>query len=585
MPADLEWSIDRQGTLWWLQLRPVTSLDEVHLNEFDEKPRYFPPIYTRANIGEMMPGPVTPLTLSTFGKAIEKATQQLYVSSGAQKNYSDGFIYIHSFYNHLFMDVQALYEIPRHVWLSRKENVDYSVIGDVVEGIEVERETGLPVAILNFIKMIRFVNGGPKMSKKLRQLHTEFKIDCPDNIKSCYEQIDENIPVLDKAYLLHYVTSSQSGSLFATILNILAKGKKPGREHHQKVASMFMDIPDVESANVIHSIDELAGLLSMVPDVEEKFVRVPVEQAVVYLKSEAPEDIRKFWNDFIRRHGYRCVREAELREIEWAIDPTPVIEGLKAKTKAVMGGHKQPKRESITGGNKGLLDGIAFFGKLIIKKILPKARASVARREQSKAHAIGIQFQFKKAYRHLAELLVKADYLDDTDQIFFLLHTEIGDLIRSGDTVSYTEKASQRRKLYPELQALSFPDVTKGIPVPVESNGSDGDGKLKGIPVSRGVVKGKVHLVRNLEEAGKVKKGEIMVVQYTDVGWTPYYGIIAGLITEIGSPLSHGAVVAREYGLPTIVSVKGALATLIDGQLIRLDAVHGKVELLEEVLV
>ncbi len=583
-PADLEWSVDREGRLWWLQLRPVTSLDEIHLNEFDEKPRYSPPVYTRANIGEMMPGPVTPLTLSTFGQAIEKATQHLYVSSGAQKKFSDDFIYIHAFYNHLFMDVQALYEIPRHVWLSRKENVDYSVIGEVVEGIEVERETALPVAILNFIRMMRFVNRGPKMSKRLKKLHADFRIECPDDIKKCYALIDENITVLDKAYLLHYVTSSQSGSLFATILNILSGGKKPGREHQEKLAAMFTDIPDVESADVIHSIDKLAGMLSLIPDVEENFLEVPVDRAINYLREEAPEKIRKFWSDFIERHGYRCVREAELRETEWAIDPAPVIEGVKAKTKAIMSGHDNRKM-AVDNNDAGVsFEGVGFAGRMIIKRILPKARASVARREQSKAHAIGIQYQFKKAYRHLAALLVRDGYLDDADQVFFLLHREIGEMMGSGDKVYFKQKAEKRRKLYPELQLLSFPDISIGIPVPQEKAQGNGDGKLKGIPVSRGVVEGKVHLVRNLEEAGKVKKGEIMVVQYTDVGWTPYYGIIAGLITEIGSPLSHGAVVAREYGLPTVVSVKGALSTLTDGQWIRLDAVKGSIEAIEETL-
>ncbi len=583
-PADLEWALDGKGGLWWLQLRPVTSLDEVHLNEFDEKPRYAQPVYTRANIGEMMPGPVTPLTLSTFGRAIEHATQRLYVGSGAQKKLTDDFIYIHSFYNHLFMDVQALYEVPRHVWLSRKENVDYSVIGEVVEGIEVERKTALPVAMVNFINMMRFVNRGPEMSKRLRKLHAGFKLDCPEDIGDCYERIDQNIPVLDKAYLLHYVTSSQSGSLFATILNILSKGKKPGREHQEKVAAMFTDIPEVESADVIRSIDELAGMLSLIPGVENDFVRVPSKKAAEYLKKEAPEAVREFWGRFMDRHGHRCVREAEFRETEWAIDPAPVIEGLKAKTRELLSGRELRERNEGGGRQSIPLEGVGWIGRMVIKRVLPKARASVARREQSKAHAIGIQYQFKKAYRHLAELLVKAGYLDDQDQIFFLLHKEIGEMIRKGDKTYFKQKAEKRRKLYPELQALIFPDVIRGVPVPVEARDANGDGKLKGIPVSRGVVEGKVRIVRNLAGAGKVKKGEIMVVQYTDVGWTPFYGIIAGLITEIGSPLSHGAVVAREYGLPAIVSVKGALTMLEDGQLIRLDAIRGKVEILEEVL-
>jgi pyruvate,water dikinase len=83
-----------------------------------------------------------------------------------------------------------------------------------------------------------------------------------------------------------------------------------------------------------------------------------------------------------------------------------------------------------------------------------------------------------------------------------------------------------------------------------------------------------------MKEARKLQEGEIMVSRYTDIGWTPFYSIISGLITEIGSPLSHGAVVAREYNLPAVVSVKGALNSLKDGQEVRLDAIRGKVEIL-----
>lgn len=579
-PADLEWAIDQKGVLWWLQLRPVTNLEKVHLNEFDAKPQYSPPIYTRGNIGEMMPGPVTPLTLSTFGRAIELGNQHLYVNFGVQKCVSEKNIYIHSFYNHLFMDVQALYEVPRKTWLARKENVDYSVVGDLVEGVNVKREVSLGRGIVNFVKMMRFVNQGPKLANKLDVLHDRFKIECPQDIGQCYQLIDESMNILNEAYILHFGTSSQSGSLFTTILNIYARGKQPTRNHHKMVAALYTDIPNVESADVVHSIDDIAGLLSKVPDVHKCFIGTSTDIAADYLQSKAPANIRKFWNDFMDRHGHRCVREAELREIEWAIDPTPVIEGLKAKTVFLLE-HGALNKDKNKSKNKMNIHGPGVFGKAIVKNILPKARASVARREHTKAMAIGVQHKFKTAYRHLAKLLVKSKFIADADQIFFLTHSEIGEMIKSDEKTIFREIAEKRRTLYSEFQELSFSDISFGIPMPIEFKLSLENGSLKGIPVSRGVVEGKVHLVRDLTEAGKLKKGEIMVAQYTDVGWTPFYGILAGLITEIGSPLSHGAVVAREYDLPTIVSVKGALSTLIDGQKIRMDAVHGKIEVIE----
>ena len=88
------------------------------------------------------------------------------------------------------------------------------------------------------------------------------------------------------------------------------------------------------------------------------------------------------------------------------------------------------------------------------------------------------------------------------------------------------------------------------------------------------------HIVHSADDANSLKTGEIMVARFTDIGWSPYYSIVNGLITEIGSSLSHGAVVAREYDLPAIVNVKGATKLLKNGDHIRMNASKGTVSIL-----
>ena len=85
-------------------------------------------------------------------------------------------------------------------------------------------------------------------------------------------------------------------------------------------------------------------------------------------------------------------------------------------------------------------------------------------------------------------------------------------------------------------------------------------------------------LERREEDAEQLLEGEIMVASFTDIGWTPYFSIISGLITEIGSPLSHGAVVAREYGIPAVVAAKGAKKFLKTGDRVKLDGERGLIE-------
>jgi len=580
MPADLEWAVDRNGKLYWLQLRPVTGLQKAHFNELDDKPIYEKPVYTRGNIGEMMPGPVTPLTLSTFVDAIDFGLQEFYYKIGAIPKIYAHRMFVHSFYNHLFFEVNSLYRFVPNVMLSKKENIDYSVVGEPVEGVEMKPKAGSVKRLVNFIKMMSYLNGGEKAEKKLRKIYNEFRIDCHDDISECYKQIDELLPVLNKAWSLHYVSSTQSGSKYSMILNIYSKNKPPRREHQEKIAKYFTDIPDIESAQVLKAMDEMAVMLKDVENVDVLFLNADTDSAVQYLEKSAPQDLQKVWKEFMERHGHRGVREGELYETEWAKDPSSIIEGIKAKVRM----HRdepdiklpEKKATAIEVNDEGLTG----FQKRMLKKMTPNARKAVARREQTKAQAIGVQYRFKLAYRHLGELMAKAGLLDVPDQIFFLMHDEIGELINSQTPEKLKTLSRQRMELYPEMKKLVFEDLYYGVPIPDESVPGIKDGNLAGIPVSHGKVEGKARLISKPEHAANLKPGEIMVVEFTDIGWTPFYSVAGGLITEIGSPLSHGAVVAREYGLPTVVSVKGAMDAIKDGQTVKLDAMTGVVEVL-----
>jgi pyruvate,water dikinase len=102
---------------------------------------------------------------------------------------------------------------------------------------------------------------------------------------------------------------------------------------------------------------------------------------------------------------------------------------------------------------------------------------------------------------------------------------------------------------------------------------------VRGAPVSRGRVTGVARIVRTLDEAAALQRGEILIAPVTDVGWTPYFSLIAGLVTDIGSAVSHGAVVAREYGLPAVVNTRIATRVFSTGDRVVLDGESGVVRL------
>ena len=222
---------------------------------------------------------------------------------------------------------------------------------------------------------------------------------------------------------------------------------------------------------------------------------------------------------------------------------------------------------------------LSLVKRSILRTMIPTARKAVARRETTKAYSIKMVSTIRKGYRMLAEKLTDAGLIDDSDQIYFLTHDEIGCLLDDHNP-GWKLKANKRRNILPELDNMIFEEVSFGIPEPLEQEVEIviSEGQLKGTPVSSGVVEGKARIIHSLADAEQLLEGEIMVASFTDIGWTPYFSIIAGLITEIGSPLSHGAVVAREYGIPAVVGAKGAKKFLQDGEMVRLDGNRGIVE-------
>ena len=106
---------------------------------------------------------------------------------------------------------------------------------------------------------------------------------------------------------------------------------------------------------------------------------------------------------------------------------------------------------------------------------------------------------------------------------------------------------------------------------------SDGTGPLVGLPISAGSVAGPVRLLRSLTDWSKVKPGDILVAPVIDPGMAPLFGIAGGLIVEMGGTLSHGAIIAREYGLPTVANVEAVMTRLKEGQRVRLDAAAGTI--------
>lgn len=563
-PLDIEWAIDQAGNLRWLQARPITQLP-ADPNELDTTPNPND-VYTWCNIGEMMPGAVTPLTFSVTARGIDLGMQRAYRRMGAKVPYGEGLRYVGMYYGHLFLNLSRLSELASAVAGSTKSQMCIALCGrDIDEVIDPEPEPAWRRA-LNGARYFSLLASASKHRSDLDALVAGLELRKLGTARQLYRAIDENLPQVWRAYELHLLSSSSAGALSPILLGILAKGEEPTQEHHAEVADMLAGARDVESADIAEGVERLIDLLLGQGDVKEAFAAADPEAALAWICSSDAGEARDEFTRYLDRHGHRAVRELELRQKEWAVDPAPLIASLQSGLRARL---ELGARHRIPTRTQG-----AAQDHPILRRLLPLAHAAIRTREHTKSALVAVTTAFKHAYRALGSQLTQEGWLPDPDAVFFLTHQELGELLRGRRKLS--DLAVSRRRVIDYQMPLHFAEVFRDRPEPLELRpASGGDLALLGKPVSRGKVTGRARVVETLEQAAALEAGEILIAPITDVGWTPYFSLIAGLATDVGSAVSHGAVVAREYGLPAVVNLRVATSRIQTGELVTLDGDRG----------
>jgi pyruvate,water dikinase len=560
--VDVEWAVDQNDQLYWLQVRPITTLSNIHPNELDSKLAHENEVLTRANIGEMMPGHLTPLSLSTFGRAIEYGIQDFYMQCGVQKEIFEEHFNIKYFYNHGFISLTGLYAISDAILLPKNEYIEYSILGRELDRKSPENPKNKFIQIKNQVKQLKYFGKAKKRLLKLQEMCDQIHQPKALDIDGLYAWIDSQLPNLDQAYSYHYCTSGKSGSQYSALISIISGGPKPTAESNTYASHFLRNIDGIVGADSIQQLKNIAKEISN--SIENS---ASIEDDV--LLKTIQEDNGKLgstYHQFIKDHGHRCVREAEFIEKDWSQDPMKLIPVLRNIVKSGQFESVSVKFEM----NEAMatLPKIGAFKKAMIKKFANSTREAVAMREMSKSTAIKFQQKIKFAYIELAEKLIEKNILQEASDLFYLTHQEIG-LLLSNHLENSSGIIKGRKQLDSVYSKMNFQEVYFGHPHPVDEQISEGGNE--GTVVSQGKVTGNIKVVRSLEEADKLEKGDIMVCQYTDIGWSPYFAIIGGIITEIGSPLSHGAVVAREYGIPAIVNMHGAMGKYKDNDRVEIN--------------
>ncbi|MFE4722304.1 rifamycin-inactivating phosphotransferase, partial [Streptomyces sp. NPDC056728] len=292
---------------------------------------------------------------------------------------------------------------------------------------------------------------------------------------------------------------------------------------------------------------------------------------------------------YLDRYGMRCVGEIDITRPRWRERPStlvPVIldnvrnfEPSAAERRFEQGRPKAPKKEQdVLTRLRTLPDGDRKADE--VKKMIDRVRTFIGYREYPKYGIISRYFVYKQALLAEAERLVQADVLSEKEDVFYLTFQELHDAARSHQMD--VQLIQRRKEAFRSYHALTPPRVLTSDGEALTGAYRRDDvpaGALIGVPVSAGTIEGRARVILDMAEAD-LEAGDILVTAFTDPSWSPLFVGIAGLVTEVGGLMTHGAVIAREYGLPAVVGVEHATRLIRDGQRIRVHGTDGYVEIL-----
>ena len=575
MELDMEWAI-RDGTLYWLQARPITVSDMPDPFELDTTQVTDGEVLTTCNVGEMLPGAVTPLSLSTSVAGIDYGMRKMIWKSGSIRRIGDvpPQSCISNFGNHLFINITQLYRIGDHVLGATREGVTLSLCGRTLPGTP---QPSVPTVsklakVGNARKYFTILLGVGGACKKIKRLAKRPGFSAQDDSAALLSEIGGRLWEIDEAFWLHYIASAYSGSMTSALQIILLEQGRDEEEIKRLLAAALEDIDGIESVDILRSLRRLArALLKEHPEAAE----MDAAQLAPLLHRCGPES-REALTQFYKRHGHRAIREADMRSKSWHMDEESLCSYLKS---VIASGAKENEKPRAAQAEPEILSGQEGAIRRLMRYLVAQARRGVVHREFTKSMSVKVLDRFKTAYRRLGELLVTQGVLPDADLVFFLKHDELISL--AAGEAALVKKASARRRVLETQKTFQYDQVCVGAPKPISPPAAaEGSRILPGSSVSRGCATGPARVVRSVEDAGALQQGEIMVAAFTDIGWSPYYCMLGGLVTEVGSALSHGAVVAREYALPLVSGVALATQAIRTGDIIRVDADQGFVEIL-----
>ncbi|MFB6728277.1 phosphoenolpyruvate synthase [Bacillus mobilis] len=577
-PQDIEWCL-AHDTFYIVQSRPITTLYPIPEENDGENH-----VYISVGHQQMMTDAMKPLGLSFF-----------LLTTNAPMRKAGG---------RLFVDAtQRLASPASRDYLINTLGKSDPLIRDALTTV-VERD--------NFITLLPDEETEKSASKSKPPVSSQPEIESDpaivteliQNSEASLEELKQNMQLKSGVDILDFILEDIQ-QLKKVLFNpqsiaVIMAGMNASTWINEKMEQWLgeKNAADTLSQSVQNNITSEMGLALM----EVADVIRPYEEVIAYLQHvendsfldefvqfKGGEKARDAISAFLNKYGMRCSGEIDITKTRWSEKPTTIIPMIlnnirdfeygASKRKFEEGLQEALKKEEeLVDRLQHLPDGTQKVEET--KRMIRNIRNCIGYREYPKYGMINRYFIYKQALLKEAEQLVQSGVIHEVDDIYYLTFEELHEVVRT-NKLDY-ELIHKQKNEYKLYEKLTPPRI-------MTSDGEIITGKYKrenipadaivGLPVSSGVIEGRARVILNIEEAN-LEEGDILVTAFTDPGWTPLFVSIKGLVTEVGGLMTHGAVIAREYGLPAVVGVENATKLIKDGQRIRVHGTEGYIEVL-----
>lgn len=544
-PQDIEWAFEGDQ-LFLLQSRPVTR---------------FAPRWTRDESAERFPNPVTPLTWQLCEEGFHTSL-----------NYSFKLMGLPPFHDK---------------WFVLKDNYVYGNQNAV--RVYAGR---MPIASLNTAeKLAQFIeSGGLWQFTWISELPTRWMNDLDSyllaigrfnhidyqhkSIADCWSLLQE-INTLGTAYFLPNIAISLTQNLLYLTLGAVLK--QFVGDQAQSVFDQLISNTETKTSIVNQSMWQISREVREYQALVNTAFENP--QALLDHLKQYPEINKKF-TQFLDQHGHREV-DFDAYHATWLEAPHIVFAQIQMMAKQEEDHHKATywqKRDLMLATELELLRNVPETFRFFLQELIRLVRTYTALDDIEHYHTTRLTIPFRKAAHEIGKRLVNYGALDDAWDVFFIPPKDLGNAIDSHDFSHIRNIVKDEKSQYLSACQRTAEWVYGEKNVFAE----DGATTRKGLGGSSGQVEGSVYVITDPNQFVHFPEGAILVAKTTNPAWTPLFYQAIGVITESGGPLSHGAVTARELGIPAVMSVHGACTWLKNGDKVKIDGQSGAVILLEE---